>query len=111
MEIVRMTKGNWGKVRAFFDLKTEEGFTIKGFKIVEGISGMFVGFPSEQKDDGTYKDHLYCDKSVKESLNVEALRVYNDPSHPLHSSKGEPTLVLSEKNNTRQVGEEDNIPF
>ncbi len=25
-----MNKGNWGKIRAFFDLQTEEGFTIKG---------------------------------------------------------------------------------
>ena len=26
-----MNKGSWGKVRAFFDLTTSEGFTIKGF--------------------------------------------------------------------------------
>ena len=24
-----MTKGSWGKVRAFFDLQTQDGFTIK----------------------------------------------------------------------------------
>ena len=38
-----MNKGNWGKLRAFFDLKTSDGFIIKGFKIVEGINGLFVG--------------------------------------------------------------------
>ena len=32
-----MNKGNWGKIRAFFDLQTEDGFTLKGFKLVEGI--------------------------------------------------------------------------
>ena len=30
MKISRMNKGNWGKVRAFFDLTTQDGFTIKG---------------------------------------------------------------------------------
>ena len=29
MEISRMTKGEWNKIRAFFDLQSEEGFTIK----------------------------------------------------------------------------------
>ena len=31
MKISRMSKGEWNKVKAFFDLETEEGFTIKGF--------------------------------------------------------------------------------
>ena len=42
MKIERMNKGSWGKVRAFFDLTTSEGFTMKGFKIIEGINGLFV---------------------------------------------------------------------
>ena len=39
-----MNKGEWGKIKAFFDLETEEGFTVKGFKLVQGINGLFVGF-------------------------------------------------------------------
>ena len=34
MKIERMNKGEWGKVKAFFDVRTEEGFVIKGFKIL-----------------------------------------------------------------------------
>jgi len=55
MKISRMNKGEWGKVRAFFDLTTSDGFTIKGFKLVEGISGLFVGFPSAKGTDGEYR--------------------------------------------------------
>ena len=40
MKISRLSKGEWGKVRAFFDLETEDGFVIKGFKLVEGINGL-----------------------------------------------------------------------
>ena len=53
-----MNKGNWGKIRAFFDLQTEEGFTIKGFKIIEGINGLFVGTPSQKGKDDEYFDKI-----------------------------------------------------
>ena len=28
MKIERINKGSWGKIRAFFDIQTAEGFTI-----------------------------------------------------------------------------------
>jgi len=37
-----MNKGQWGKLRAFFDLKTSDGFVIKGFKLVEGKKVRFA---------------------------------------------------------------------
>ena len=77
MKISRMNKGEWGKVRAFFDLETEEGFTIKGFKVVQGIDGLFVGFPSQKDKDGDYKDTVYADKTLKQKLNQLALDYYS----------------------------------
>ena len=77
MQISNMTKGEWGKVRAFFDLKTEDGFTLKGFKLVEGSSGLFVGFPSQKNKDGEYKDTIYADKIIKQKINKLALDYYN----------------------------------
>ena len=77
MKISRMTKGEWGKVRAFFDLETEEGFTIKGFKVVQGIDGLFVGFPSQKDKDGDYKDTVYADKTLKQKINQLALDYYS----------------------------------
>ena len=55
MFIERMNKGSWGKIRAFFDLNTE-GFTIKGFKLVEGAdyvihSGGQICHPSNVSTD------------------------------------------------------------
>ena len=64
MQISNMTKGEWGKVRAFFDLKTEDGFTLKGFKLVEGSSGLFVGFPSKKNKDGEYNETISAGKMV-----------------------------------------------
>ena len=75
-----MKKGSWGKVKAFFDLETEDGFTIKGFKIVEGIEGEFVGFPSQKNNDGEYHDTVFADKDLKEQVKELAISEYDNPS-------------------------------
>jgi len=77
MKISRMSKGEWSKIRAFFDLETEEGFTLKGFKVVEGISGMFVGFPNQKNKDGEYNDTIFADKILKQKVNQLALEHYS----------------------------------
>ena len=76
MEIINMKKGSWGKVRAFFDLKTNEGIVIKGFKIVQG-DGMFVGFPSAKSKDGEYYPTVTADKDLKNEINQLANSVYD----------------------------------
>ena len=75
-----MNKGEWGKLRAFFDLKTSDGFIIKGFKLVEGISGLFVGMPSTQGKDGEYYDTVFADKDLRDELQQVALRAYGQES-------------------------------
>ena len=71
-----MNKGSWGKVRAYFDLKTEEGFTLKGFKLIDGISGLFVGFPSQKDQDGEYRDTIWAEKELKDKVTEVAMRHY-----------------------------------
>ena len=71
-----MNKGSWGKIRAFFDLQTEDGFTLKGFKLVEGINGLFVGFPSQKGSDDEYHDTVWADRDIKEEVNQLAIKIY-----------------------------------
>ena len=71
-----MTKGSWGKIRAFFDLQTQEGFTIKGFKLVEGINGLFVGFPSQKGSDDEYRDTIWAERDLKDELSQLAIKEY-----------------------------------
>ena len=66
LKIERMNKGSWGKVRAFFDIMTDEGFTIKGFKIIEGINGLFVGVPSQKGKDDEYFDTVFIAPELRE---------------------------------------------
>ena len=71
-----MAKGDWGKIVAFFDLTTDDGFTIKGFKLVEGTNGKFVGFPSQKNNDGEYHDTVWAEKEVKAMVTDIALKEY-----------------------------------
>ena len=76
MKIERMNKGPWGKVQAFFDVMTEEGFTIKGFKIIEGINGLFVSMPSQKGKDDEYFDTVYLSQELRQELTQLALQKY-----------------------------------
>ena len=73
MRISRINKGSWGKVRAFFDVETDEGFTMKGFKLIEGINGLFVSMPSEKNKDGDYQDTVFASKQLRQEVNKIAM--------------------------------------
>ena len=104
MEIERINKGEWGKLRAFFDLKTSEGFVIKGFKLVEGISGLFVGMPSTQGKDGEYYDTIFADKDLREQLQQVALRAYGQEGVSPETQKPNPS---STDNNVEPATEQE----
>ena len=80
-----MNKGNWGKVVAFFDVETKEGFTIKGFKLVEGENGIFVGYPSEKDSEGKYNNTVFADQDLKEQVLELAKSSYGGNS-PISST-------------------------
>ena len=68
MTITRMAKGDWGKVKAFFDVKVS-GITIKGFKLVEAREeGFFVGNPNYKGNDGEYHDSVFVESEDRKEL-------------------------------------------
>ena len=118
-----MNKGEWGKIKAFFDVTTEEGFVIKGFKLVQGINGLFVGNPSQKGSDDEYYDTVYADKELKEELSQMAINHYgqevmpsNDPfndSAPSNNSATQETPATSSnvENSDAPTFTDDDIPF
>ena len=81
-KIDRMRIGNWGKIVAFFELKfvgmtSHFDMTIKGFKLVEGINGLFVGFPSQKGHDDEYYDTIWADTDVKRMVLSLAEKEYS----------------------------------
>ena len=124
MKIERMNKGEWGKLRAFFDLRTSEGIVVKGFKLVEGINGMFVGMPSQKGKDDEFFDTVFMDRDMREELNQVAMDAYNNssfdskPPEPMKApaESTEPpampdTLSSSDATENVQPFDDNDIPF
>ena len=89
MNIVNIKRGSWGKIVAFFDIETAEGFTIKGFKLVDGADGKFVGFPSQKKDE-EYYDTVWADKELKAEIHKKALTGYESATDRQEDNEFEP---------------------
>ena len=77
MKIVRLHKiESQGKLKAFIDIETSEGITIKGFTLIQGDKTLFVGAPSTKGKDGKYYDNVILPKNLKDDLNNMAKTEY-----------------------------------
>tara|TARA_B100000530_G_C15932797_1_gene477629 strand:- start:3628 stop:4017 length:390 start_codon:yes stop_codon:yes gene_type:complete len=129
MEIINMRTGSWGKLVAFFDVKTDEGFIIKGFKLFNGINGLFAGMPSEKRQDENGEDKYFdtiwltdeTRESMREKLNTMASDHYNKNSNmdmpqaaPTPASNTEQAVPQTKESDTK-VAEapfsDDDLPF
>ena len=123
MKIERMNKGSWGKVRAFFDLTTSEGFVIKGFKIIEGINGLFVSMPSQkgtnaQGEDEWY-DTIFAGADIRNELNDLAIDYYKNQNdipesfdaNPISQEDASPPIPEKQQEETNIEKDFDDLPF
>jgi len=88
--IDRMNVGPWGKVMAYFDVVSSEGFSMKGFKLVDGINGLFVSVPSQKGTDEQgnpkYFDTIWIEsKELRQELNDLAIETYNQKNNSNNS--------------------------
>ena len=86
MKVSRMNIGDYGKLKAFFDLEVG-GFTIKGFKIVDGANGLFVSMPSQKNEEGEWNDTIWASKETRSKVNEVAISHYNNESNPTARSR------------------------
>ena len=97
MKVSRMNIGDYGKLKAFFDLEVD-GFTIKGFKIVDGANGLFVSMPSQKNEEGEWNDTVWASKETRSKVNEVAISHYNNESNPtIRKKNGSMSDVAYEK--------------
>jgi stage V sporulation protein G len=80
MKIIRMNplkSDGSGKTAAFFDIQTNDGITIKGFRLVNGSNGLFMSAPDQKGKDGKYYENIIVPKEMKSELEKMALEEYN----------------------------------
>ena len=104
-----MKKGDWGNVKAFFDLETEDGFLITGMKIVEGVHGKFAGFPSKAEENGKYSEIVRADRGTRDEVAKLAIKHYDSQTEEAFNEI--PSALDNEK--TTEVAEKttEDIPF
>jgi DNA-binding cell septation regulator SpoVG len=79
MKIVRMNKldaNAGGKTSAFFDIQTNDGIVIKGFRLVNGSNGMFMSSPDEKGKDGKYYERVILPSDIKSDLQKIAIEEF-----------------------------------
>ena len=88
-----MTKGEWGKTKAYFDVEIG-GVTIKGCRLVEGENGLFASMPSIRKDgeDGNpiYQTMVFLSDELKVSVLNSAKERYEEKAEvKMHDTEAE----------------------
>ncbi|MEJ2504803.1 MAG: septation protein SpoVG family protein [Ignavibacteriaceae bacterium] len=80
MKIIRINplkNDSGGKTAAFFDIQTNDGIIIKGFRIVNGANGLFVSAPNDKGKDGKYYDNVILPTEMKSEVEKQAIEEYN----------------------------------
>ena len=66
-----------GKTAAFLDVQTDDGITLKGFRLVNGSNGLFLSSPDQKGKDGKYYETVILPKEMKSELEKMALEEYD----------------------------------
>jgi stage V sporulation protein G len=80
MKIIRINplkNDSGGKTAAFFDIETNDGIIIKGFRIVNGSNGLFISAPNDKGKDGNYYDNVILPKEMKSEVEKQAIEEFN----------------------------------
>jgi len=83
MEIteVKVTLVDDPKLKAFATITIDDDFVIRGLKIIEGRSGVFVAMPARKLADGTWQDIAHpINVETREILERAVLSVFRDES-------------------------------
>jgi len=81
MKIIRMNplkSDVSGKTAAFFDIQTNDGITIKGFRLVNGSNGLFMASPDQKGKDGKYYETVTLPKEMNSELEKMAIDEFNN---------------------------------
>jgi len=91
---VRIALRDDDKLKAFASMTFNDMFVIRGLKIIEGNSGMFVAMPSRKKPDGTYQDIAHpINNEAREFIEARILDEYEKERAKQPSLIGTSTAV------------------
>ncbi len=79
MEIteVRVTLRDEEKLRGFANVTFDNAFVVRGMKIIQGVSGIFVSMPSRRRPNGTHQDVAHpVNAEMRQLIESKVLEAY-----------------------------------
>lgn len=75
---VRITPREEGRLKAFANITFDDCFVVRGLKIIDGDSGLFVSMPSRRRVDGSYQDVAHpIENSIRKNIEEAVLHAFN----------------------------------
>lgn len=94
MEIteIRITLRDDEKLRGFASITLDNCFVVRGLKIIEGATGMFVAMPNRRRKDGTFQDIAHpINMSTREWMESQIITAYKQEL--LRAERGEVSVI------------------
>lgn len=85
---VRVSLRNDDKLKAFVSITLNDSFVVRGLKIIQGNSGLFVAMPSRKRPDGQHQDLAHpINDPTRKYLTEKVMAEYRrELAHPgLHA--------------------------
>ena len=74
---IRITLRDDNKLKGFASITLDNAFVIRGLKIIEGASGLFIAMPSRKRKDGTFQDIAHpINMETREWMEAEIIAAY-----------------------------------
>ncbi len=75
---VRITPREDGRLKAFANITFDDCFVVRGLKVIDGDSGLFVSMPSRRRVDGTFQDVAHpIENSMRCNIEEAVLQAFN----------------------------------
>ena len=81
MEIseIRITLRDDNKLKGFASITLDNAFVVRGLKIIEGASGLFIAMPSRKRKDGEYQDIAHpINNDARAVMETVILKAYRE---------------------------------
>ena len=79
MEIseIRITLRDDNKLKGFASITLDNAFVVRGLKIIEGATGLFIAMPSRKRKDGTFQDIAHpINMGTREWMENQVIAAY-----------------------------------
>jgi stage V sporulation protein G len=74
---IRITLRDDNKLKGFASITLDNCFVVRGLKIIEGASGLFIAMPSRKRKDGTFQDIAHpINMATREWLESQVIAAY-----------------------------------